>query len=65
MDLTGSHYVELYQSYFITKKFRRSIEDVRTNDGADIASDQAKKAQPYGGLIQPLFEILKNPTNSR
>ncbi|VDP03231.1 unnamed protein product [Schistosoma margrebowiei] len=34
MDLTGPHYREA-----INKKFRRTMEDVRTRRGADIASD--------------------------
>ncbi|VDP55588.1 unnamed protein product [Schistosoma margrebowiei] len=38
MDLTGPHYSEP-DHICINKKFRRTMKDVRTRRGADIASD--------------------------
>ncbi|CAH8546600.1 unnamed protein product [Schistosoma margrebowiei] len=64
----------------INKTFRRTIEDVRTKRGADIASDhhlliakmklKLKKHWKTGrkyrkSSIRPFFRILKNSTNSR
>ncbi|CAH8666602.1 unnamed protein product [Schistosoma haematobium] len=39
MDLAGPHYREPDRSYLHQQKFRRTMEDVRTRRGADIASD--------------------------
>ncbi|VDO78956.1 unnamed protein product [Schistosoma margrebowiei] len=39
MDFTGSHYAKPNRPYLHQQNFRRTIEDMRTRRGADVASD--------------------------